>query len=279
MASNNPPKNPFLDGSGVPPATVSPPPNPPVAPVTPLAPSRPPTSPPSLPPTSFPAPAIADRILAPTTTRRPWRWVMAVLVVLLVAAGTVMWWRGTRESPTLPSEPTPSTPTSSEVQPTRIPTPRETETDDGALYASENFKAGEIVLGGELEFLQGESDIAPLEITGIRGEAFTEKNKQEVKLVVTWRTNRLSLATVEYSKGVGQAKKNVTENDYAFNHSLIIPNLDPASTYIYTIKSEDRFGNVAESDPHAVFTGARSVSLFDLIAGAIGDVFGWAVDK
>jgi hypothetical protein len=149
----------------------------------------------------------------------------------------------------------------------------------GADYQSENFRVGEISIGGEAEFLLSEDSPEPLEVSSIRGEAFTEKNKQEVKLVVTWRTNKLAKSTVSYSKGVGQAKKSIEEEDYSLNHSVIIPGLDQASTYVYDITSRDRFGGEKVSESHAVYTGSRTVSLFDLIANAVGEVFGWAVKK
>jgi hypothetical protein len=149
--------------------------------------------------------------------------------------------------------------------------------DDNANFESENFKAGEIVIGGELQFLVDEDEVGALTVENIRGEAFTEKNKQDVKLVVTWTTNKLAQASVRYSKGIGQTERGIDEADYSYNHSVIISGLDPASTYLYTIDASDRYGNRVKSEPHAVFTGARTVSLFDLIAGAIGEVFGWAV--
>lgn len=148
-----------------------------------------------------------------------------------------------------------------------------------ANYTSENFRVGDIAIGGEAEFLLTEDSPDPLAISAIRGEAFTEKNKSEVKLVLSWTTNKLAASEIAYSKGVGQVKKTVAEETFGLNHSLIIPSLDQASTYVYTIKSKDRFGNAVESDAHAVYTGSRTVSLFDLIAGAVGDVFGWAVKK
>ncbi len=148
-----------------------------------------------------------------------------------------------------------------------------------ANYQSENFRVGDISIGGEAEFLLSEDNPGPLEVNSIRGEAFTEKNKQEVKLVVSWRTSKLAKSTISYSKGVGQAKKSVEEEDYSLSHSIIIPGLDQASTYVYEIASTDRFGGQVTSEPHAVYTGSRSVSLFDLIANAVGDVFGWAVKK
>lgn len=146
-------------------------------------------------------------------------------------------------------------------------------------YQSESFRIGDISIGGEAEFLLSEDNPGPLEVSSIRGEAFTEKNKQAVKLVVSWRTSKLAKSTISYSKGVGQAKKTIEEEDYSLSHSVIIPGLDQASTYVYEITSNDRFGNEIVSESHAVYTGSRSVSLFDLIANAVGDVFGWAVKK
>jgi len=148
-----------------------------------------------------------------------------------------------------------------------------------ANYQSENFRVGDISIGGEAEFLLSEDNPEPLEVSSIRGESFTEKNKQEVKLVVSWRTNKLAKSTLSYSKGIGQAKKSIEEEDYSLSHSIIIPGLDQASTYIYDITSADRYGNQVTSESHAVYTGSRSVSLFDLIANAVGEVFGWAVKK
>lgn len=147
-----------------------------------------------------------------------------------------------------------------------------------AQYESETYKVGDIAIGGEAELILLEDSPEPLEITGVRGESFTEKNNQGVKLVLTWQTNKLAKSTIQYSK-VGQEKQDITEADYSFSHSIIIPALEQASTYIYVINAEDRFGNKFTSDSYAVSTGSKTVSLFDLIAGAVGDTFGWAVNK
>lgn len=146
-------------------------------------------------------------------------------------------------------------------------------------FQSENFRVGDIAIGGEAEFLLTEDSPEQLELTSIRGETFVEKNKQDVKLVLTWKTNKLATSDIAFSKGIGQPKKTVSETDYSLNHSMIIPGLDQASTYIYTITSKDRFGSEVTSEPYAVYTGSKTVSLFDLIADAVGQVFGWAVKK
>lgn len=228
-------------------------------------------------PQSTSARIAVERMLAPRESflSRWWRvGVGLVCLVLLVVAG-FWWWR--RPAPSA-AEPTAQSPqnTPQTLAPVTGAEPP-TMTDDTAAYRSENFKAGEIVFLGEAEFLQADEGVAPLTLEAIRGEAFTEKNKQEVKLVITWSTNKLSKAEVGYAKGIGQTPTVAETNDFAYDHSLILSGLDPATTYLYTIKAVDRYGNIVTSEPYAVFTGARSVSLFDLIAGAIGDVFGWAV--
>lgn len=148
-----------------------------------------------------------------------------------------------------------------------------------AIYQSEHFRVGDIALGGEAALTIPEIDVTPLEILSVRGEAFTEKNKKGSQLVITWETSKPALSEVSYGKNIESAEGVIREEAYGTNHSLIIPELAPASTYIYTIASRDKWGNTAKSDPYAVYTGAREVSLFELIAGAVGDVFGWAVDK
>lgn len=217
-----------------------------------------------------------DEEKAKARKKRLW-WVVSILLLSGLIGGGIYWWWQT------PAAPTETGPQSTPASPSSAPTPTVTEEvppvvlEDTANYRSENFKAGDIIFLGEAQFLQVDEGIAPLSLENIRGEAFTEKNKKEVKLVITWKTNKLSSAEISYAKGIGQTPKMVTEDDLAYNHSVILTGLDPASTYLYTVKATDRFGGVVTSEPYAVFTGARSVSLFDLIAGAIGDVFGWAV--
>ena len=224
----------------------------------------------------------ADGEMIPTPSSK-WRHkavrrgIIAFILVIIIAGVMYWWFRDVGEVPLDPETPTPTTVETSAPPALAPDTGTLALPDDNANYESENFKAGEIVIGGELQFLVDEDEVGALTVENIRGEAFTEKNKQEVKLVVTWTTNKLSQAAVKYSKGIGQPERAVDETDYSYNHSVIISGLDPASTYLYTIDATDRYGNRVKSEPHAVFTGARTVSLFDLIAGAIGEVFGWAV--
>lgn len=208
--------------------------------------------------------------------------ILLIIILLLLGGGGYgfFWWKNSRGDAAPDAEPgVTRTETSSVLRSTESVTLEQLPLFGDTNYQSESFRVGDIAIGGEAEFLLFEDNPAPLEVSAIRGEAFTEKNKQEVKLVVSWRTNKLAKSSVSYSKGIGQAKKNIDEEDYSLNHSVIIPGLDQASTYIYEIVAGDRFGNEITSESHAVYTGSRTVSLFDLIANAVGEVFGWAVKK
>lgn len=209
--------------------------------------------------------------------------IILVVILLLLGGGGYAFFSWNQNRGSVVETPQVATPTT-KTSLLQGSTPEQTTSPEVALFGdanfqSENFRVGDISIGGEAEFLLSEDNPDPLEVSSIRGEAFTEKNKQEVKLVVSWRTNKLAKSTISYSKGVGQAKKSVSEEDYSLNHSIIIPGLDQASTYVYEIVSEDRYGSQVTSESHAVYTGSRSVSLFDLIANAVGEVFGWAVTK
>lgn len=198
----------------------------------------------------------------------------------LVVAGTVffVWNRFFRAGPE--EGPTQSAPVAISIpESTTVPSVDDPVVPSDALYRSENFRIGEIAVGGEAPLVVPEADPTPLEILSVRGEAFTEKGKNGSKLLITWETNKPAVSEISYGKGVGQAEGVIRGNGYETNHSVTIPELAQASTYVYVISGRDRSGNTATSDPYAVYTGAREISLFELIAGAVGDVFGWAVNK
>lgn len=229
--------------------------------------------------TSLPLTAESASGPPPKKNKKRLLWVI-LFFLLLFAGGSVFWFfRSRPQSPVVSSQPTEAAPERKNTPPTQEEALGEEKPLADARYQSENFRAESMVIGGEAELFVPMDDLSLLEITDIRGEAFTEKNKQEVRLIVTWQTNKLSQAEIAYSKGASQAPKVVQEEGFGLSHSVTIPGLDQASTYVYAIQSEDRFGNAVKSEQHAVYTGSKTVSLFDLIADAVGEVFGWAVQK
>ncbi|NTW46146.1 MAG: hypothetical protein HGB18_03805 [Candidatus Moranbacteria bacterium] len=210
------------------------------------------------------------------------KYIILATAVVLVSIAAVSW-RITRrslsfEEPMQAAPVTIKTESPSFVPENSNPAP-ESLPDSLAPYRSEHYRTGEIAVGGEMGLFVPESDPSPLSIDSVHGEAFSGKGKSGGELVVTWETNKPARSTLSYGKGVGQAEAVITEEAFGTNHSVVIPNVSSASTYVYVISAQDKWGMKAESDPYAVYTGAKEISLFELIAGAIGEVFGWTVDR
>jgi hypothetical protein len=170
-------------------------------------------------------------------------------------------------------------PSSPVPQPMRGRVLGENDTERPGLLKSENFKLSEVSVGGEIGDSGGEDDPGVLEISAVRGESFLEKNNKDVKVLITWKTTKLAQSTVTYGKNSGGSAKTFEEDGYGMDHSVILSGLDPASTYTYSVAARDRSGNEVVSETYAVYTSAKSASLFDLISGAFSDVFSWAVKK
>jgi hypothetical protein len=147
------------------------------------------------------------------------------------------------------------------------------------MYASENFHAPQISFGGEaITVPSGEQAVAP-EILDMRSELLTTKKDQQVKFLLSWKTNKLCQSSIEYMKD-GQAEgKKITDDGYGFQHSVEISPLNYSTSYSYTVAARDKWGNEIKSDKLAFYTGAQNVSILDLLAGAFGDMFGWAGKK
>lgn len=222
---------------------------------------------------------LIGRVLGKINTHR--RAVSAISIAIL-AIGVVIfssWFRSR-----IPAGPTESAPIVIKAEPIPVPEPTVSEPllptlETEAPYRSERYRVGEIALGGEMALFVPEVDTSPLFIDSVRGEAFSGKGTAGSKLVISWETSKPARSELSYGKGVGQAEAVIREESYGTSHSVIIPDVSAASTYVYVIAANDKWGGTATSDPYAVYTGAREISLFELIAGAVGEVFGWAVDK
>ncbi len=155
------------------------------------------------------------------------------------------------------------------------------ENDLGSVgvLSSENYRVGQIVLGGDVGLLSQGDELTELAIDDIRGETLGSKNQNEGRALITWKTSKAAKSTLTYSKTAGGSEKSLDEDGFGMSHSAVLSNLDLSSTYLYTVTVRDRYGNEITSDPHAVYTGTRVVSLFELITNALQEVFGWAVKK
>jgi hypothetical protein len=143
------------------------------------------------------------------------------------------------------------------------------------MYVSQNFKTPQITFGGDaITVPSGEQATAP-EIQDMRSELLMTKTDQQVKFVLTWRTNKLCKSSIDYMKEGQPEAKTVTDDGYGFVHSVEIAPLNYSTSYSYTVTARDKWGNEMKSDKLAFYTGAPNVSIFDLLGGAFKDMFGW----
>lgn len=141
-------------------------------------------------------------------------------------------------------------------------------------YSSQNFKTPQITFGGDaIAMPAGEQSVAP-EILDMRSELLMTKTSQQVKFVLTWKTNKLCRSSVDYLKGGQTEAKTISEDGYGFVHSVEIAPLNYSTSYSYTVTARDKWGSEKKSDKLAFYTGAPNVSIFDLLGGAFKDMFG-----
>lgn len=219
----------------------------------------------------------------PAKARTAWRrWALVALVfVLLGVAAYVVLVRQQGRTPTSPPAPedsrTPAVDTGGFVPDGIQDTAGDTATVDPSLMRSENYRVGDIAVGGDITISSVDSDqYVPLEIVSVRGEALPGKDKNEARMLVSWKTSKPAMSTVRYGKHSGDTAKSLDEDGFSVDHSMIVSGLDQSSTYVYTIRIRDRWGNELESESYAVHTNAKEISLFELISNALAETFGWA---
>jgi len=147
--------------------------------------------------------------------------------------------------------------------------------DATRMYASQNFRTPQITFGGDaITAASGQQANAP-EILNMRSELLLTKTDQQVKFVLSWKTNKLCQSSIEYTKE-GQAEgKIVTDDSFGFVHSVELAPLNYGTSYSYAVTARDKWGTEIKSDKLAFYTGAQNVSIFDLLGSAFKDMFGW----
>jgi len=144
------------------------------------------------------------------------------------------------------------------------------------IAQSENYQSTLITFGGNTAMPDNLKEVA-LKIEEVKSELLTTKDQEEIKLLISWKTNKTSISEIEYGRSANQLEKKVKESKYGYRHSSMLSSLDPATAYVYRIRSKDKWGNEKISENFAFYTGAPNVSLIDLLLGTFKDVFSWAI--
>lgn len=139
---------------------------------------------------------------------------------------------------------------------------------------SENYMIREITFGGYEVDMSGEVKNTPLEILNAKGETAVSRDGKEVKLVFSWKTNKLAVSRFTYAKNDGPAKNTLSEQGPGLSHALIVK-LEPSSRYTYFVTAKDRWGNAATSEKFSIFTSTKNDNVIDLISQQFRQIFSW----
>lgn len=144
-------------------------------------------------------------------------------------------------------------------------------------FASENFKLENINFGGDAFLPTDQDEGMPIEISDVKNESFLNKKGDESKVVISWKSNKLTMASIAYAKNDGQNAKTISEGSFGFNHSVVIAGLDLGMGYVYKIKSTDRWNNRNETDFFGFYSGEKTQSIIQLIGKEFNSIFSWAI--
>lgn len=155
----------------------------------------------------------------------------------------------------------------------------ETNETKEPVLKSENYQIKQVTFGGDVTIPLDDAQNRELEIEDVTSELLTTTDQEDVKLIISWKTNKAATSTVDYGKDLNSFKEGVEEVGYGFSHSAVLSDLDYSEAYSYRIKVRDRWDNEFDSKEFAFYTGAPKVSLVDLLFGAFSDVFSWAIKE
>jgi len=154
------------------------------------------------------------------------------------------------------------------------------DNSSGRFYSSENYKITQLVIKGEggME-ADSENEEMVLDISDIRSEIYSLKDKDETRALISWKTNKTAISEMAYENKAEKIEKKIKDKGYSLNHSVIIENLNADSIYSFRIKNIDKWGSEKKSDEYVFYTGAPNVSLIDVLENATTKLFGWAIGK
>jgi hypothetical protein len=108
-----------------------------------------------------------------------------------------------------------------------------------------------------------------------------ESDQATAQVIISWKTNKPATTKVEYGEGVvGEAynKSSIEDPSLNINHTVIIKELNPATTYHFRIISKDKRENMAKSTAYTIVTPVKQKSIWQLILASIRSTFSWVTD-
>lgn len=148
----------------------------------------------------------------------------------------------------------------------------------GQTFNSENFKLSEVYFSGEprMEMNNIDQDL-PLEILKISGRLVNDKKEEKLSFILDWQSNRPCECAVNFSAQSEKNSRSIEEEKPDYSHSVALRPLDYSSVYSYSISCKDDYSSKWQSDKFVFYTGAKDMSLVDLLTDSAQDIFGWAM--
>jgi hypothetical protein len=150
---------------------------------------------------------------------------------------------------------------------------------DTPLPSGEKYQLGQISIGGDSEMYFPQQNSLSLEIFDLSYRVITVNGGEKTSLLIEWKTSKAFKGSVLYKKHSEEDFRIQKEEGFNVEHSILLEDISPETTYIFFVSGEDAWGQKKESDQYAMYSGEQVASLFDLLEEAFGDVFGWVIRK
>lgn len=168
----------------------------------------------------------------------------------------------------------------SDVKPTHTHDVRELKSETRySLFIVAQSEEGETVRTDPKNF-QTSPDSVPPEISGVRTKLTLSTGREDnVQAVITWTTDEIATAHVEYVEGAqidgANVQKTPVLNDLTSSHVVVITKLRPATIYTFRVVSTDSAENRGASRQFKIFTPRKDESVLELIIRNFEDAFGF----
>jgi hypothetical protein len=96
--------------------------------------------------------------------------------------------------------------------------------------------------------------------------------------IISWTTSKPSTTKLEYGEGVISGryeKSSIPDNSLNTSHTVIVKDLNPATTYHVRIVSVDKRGNQTTSSDYTFVSPTKEKSILQLILKSLEETFSW----
>jgi phosphodiesterase/alkaline phosphatase D-like protein len=104
------------------------------------------------------------------------------------------------------------------------------------------------------------------------------ENEEYAQVIISWKTNKPATTQVQYDEGIIGSrydKSSIEDKTLSYAHTVIIKDLNPATTYRYRIIAKDKRENKTLSSDYNFLTPSKEKSILQLIIKSLEETFSW----